>query len=335
MTTTTANSATTNHSLVGNALQLLAVGLGPYIVAMLRRAAGRGHYVPHDVDTFGDVEGDVAVMLRVMSSGWNEVFRDHLGPVERSLVSEIRETRNKWAHMEPFDDDDLDRALDSIGRLLVGVGAHNEGDRVNRAKHRLRRRRYGSESSASVGVAEERESVAPAPTPHEPPPAPSLQHTAAPHPTEAIRPQPPAPEPAPVEIPPTPGVDRGEHMAVLIQRGVSCRQQGEFHTAIASFGKAISINREHVEAWYHRALTWGHMGEFERAINDFNRVISLDREFADAYNGRGYALFCLGDDPKAIADFEVAMEIDPDDELTRTNLEKAQRRWAERGAGHQ
>ena len=68
-----------------------------------------------------------------------------------------------------------------------------------------------------------------------------------------------------------------------------------------------------------------------RAINAFNRVLSLAREFADAYNGRGYAQFCLGDDPKAIADFEEAMKIDPDDELTRTNLEKARQRWAQRG----
>ena len=128
-----------------------------------------------------------------------------------------------------------------------------------------------------------------------------------------------------------PGVDNGDQIESLIQQGVASRQQGEFHTAITSFGKAISINREHADAWYHRALTWGHMGEFERAINDFNRVISLDHGFADAYNGRGYALFCLGDDPRAIADFEQAMQIDPDDELTKTNLEKAQQRWADRG----
>ena len=81
---------------------------------------------------------------------------------------------------------------------------------------------------------------------------------------------------------------------------------------------------------YGLAQEFVKLGEFERAINDFNRVISLDRGFADAYNGRGYALYCLGDDPKAIADFEVAIEIDPDDELTRSNLDAAQRRWAER-----
>ena len=328
MTSTTTNT-TTNHSLVGNALQLLAVGLGPYIAGMLRRAAGRGHYVPDDADTFGDVEGDVAIMLKVMSTGWNEVFRDYLGPIERSLVSELRETRNRWAHMESFDDDDLDRALDSIGRLLMGVGARNEGERVNRAKHRLRRRRYGSADYESSPMADEAEPAV-AEKRHAPsvPQKNGSEHHEAPPATPQY-----ATEPTSVHMPPTPGVDNGEHMDTLIERGVACRQQGDFHLAITSFGKAISINREHAIAWYHRALTWGHMGEYERAINDFNRVISLDREFADAYNGRGYALFCLGDDPKAIADFEQAMLIDPNDDLTRANLERAQQRWDERQMG--
>ena len=366
--TTTKNSNTTksnNHSLVGNALQLLGVGLGPYVTRMLREAAGRGQYVPDDADIYGDVEGDVAMMLKVMVSGWNDVFRDHLGSYERSLVSELRETRNRWAHMDTFNEDDLDRALDSIERLLTGVGARNEGDRVSRAKDRLRRTRYGSADAAATRTTGEREPAAQAPTSR--PVSPESQY-AAPEPAPAAsqyverepapaappyaerEPAPAAPqfaerepmqaaprytasEPAPTPTPPAYGIDGGDQMDALIQRGVASRQQGDFQTAITSFGKAISLNREHVEAWYHRALTWGHMGEFERAINDFNRAISLDREFADAYNGRGYAFFCLGDDPKAIADFEQAMLIDPHDDLTRINLEKAQKRWAERNSG--
>ena len=314
MTTTSTTTKSTNHSLVGNALQLLAAGLRPYVVSRLREAAGRGHYVPDDVDTVGDLEGDVAVMLRVMAAGWNEVFRDHLGPVERSLVSEIRETRNRWAHMESFDEDDVDRALDSIGRLLMSIEARVEGERVHNAKHQLRRRRYGSDQSAEAPASRMRESVRPT-------------HHAEPFHPDA---NPPEPTPAYGDIPPTPGIDGGERMESLIRQGVSCRQQGDFQSAITSLGKAISINREYAVAWYHRALTWGHMGQFERAINDFNRVISLDRRFADAYNGRGYAQFCLGDDPKAIADFEAALDLDPDDDLTRANLEKARRRWSQR-----
>ena len=322
-TATMTNTNNTNHSLVGNALQLLGVGLGPYIAGRLREAAGRGQYVPDDIDTLGDMEGDVAVMLRVMAAGWNEIFRDYLGPIERSLVSEIRETRNRWAHLESFDEDDLDRALDSVGRLLTAIGARAEGDRVHTAKHRLRRRRYGSDRStvASETVPSEiaeREPVASTPYLKQPPAEPPAQPT----------------QPEPHVMPPTPGVDGGAQMDTLVKEGISCRQQGNFQMAIASFGKAISISREHPDPWYHRALTWGHMGQYERAINDFNRVISLDSSFADAYNGRGYAQFCLGDDPKAIADFESAMELAPDDELTRANLEKAQRRWAQRGGGY-
>ena len=318
MTTTTTGNAT-YHSLVGNALQLLAAGLGPYISVRLRDAAGRGHYVPDDVDTFGDVEGDVAVMLRVMAAGWNEIFRDHLGPIERSLVSEIRETRNRWAHMETFSEDDLDRALDSIGRLLTAIGAQAEGDRVHKAKHRLRRRRYGSDPTVSPPDEQQREPIAAAPPPQ---------------PEPERRPTQPEAKPSPMELaaaPPTSGVDFGSNLESYVQEGVHCRQQGNFHAAIASFGKAINVNREHPDPWYHRALTWGHMGQYERAINDFNRVISLDRTFADAYNGRGFAQFCLGDDPKAIADFEEAMNLAPDDELTRANLARARKRWAERG----
>lgn len=317
-TTTTTNNAT-NHSLVGNALQLLGAGLGPYVTGRLREAAGRGNYVPDDVDTLGEVESDVAVMLRVMTVGWNDVFREYLGPVERSLTSELRETRNRWAHMESFDEDDLDRALDSIGRLLTAVGAQAEGDRVHKAKHRLRRRRYGSDPTATAPNEPQREPIAAAPP---------LQ------PEPERRPTQPEAKPSPMEpaaAPPTSAVDFGSDLESYIQEGVHCRQQGNFQMAIASFGKAININRQHPDPWYHRALTWGHMGQYERAINDFNRVISLDSSFADAYNGRGYAQFCLGDDPKAIADFEEAMTLAPDDELTRANLEKAKRRWAERG----
>ena len=53
------------------------------------------------------------MLLRVMWDQWNPVFRDTLGFAERSLVSELREVRNKWAHQETFSTDDAYRALDS------------------------------------------------------------------------------------------------------------------------------------------------------------------------------------------------------------------------------
>ena len=146
----TAPAPYNNHSLVGEALRLLAAGLGPYVSDKMSEAVDAGRYTPDDSEALGEIAGDISVTLRVMAMAWNDVFRDHLGPAERSLVSEIRETRNRWAHQDAFDDDDLDRALDSIGRLLAAVGAINEAKRIDGAKHRLRLRRYGTPAAQAA-----------------------------------------------------------------------------------------------------------------------------------------------------------------------------------------
>ena len=185
-----------NHSLVGEALKLLAAGLGPYVTGQLQDAVANGRYALSDADAVSEIAGDVAVMLRVMVMAWNDVFRDCLGQTERSLVSEIREIRNQWAHLESFNDDDLDRALDSVGRLLTAVAAADEAERVNRAKHRLRRKRYGAPPPKAAST-----DTAPAPV-SEPPgtaPAPvSEPPGTAPAPVS----EPPGTAPAPVSEPP-------------------------------------------------------------------------------------------------------------------------------------
>ena len=305
-----------NHSLVGNGLNLLAAGLGPYVVDKMTNAVAAGRYQPTDASAVGEIAGDVAVMLRLMAAAWNDVFRDCLGPVERSLVSEIREIRNRWAHLETFDDDDLDRALDSIGRLLAAVGAVKEADRVNRAKHRLRIRRYGVPSAPPA---------APAPAEPEPEPVP------------APRPQPPvAALPANV---PTPGNDERQSRPQVappdgssqitaeaddhIRRGVAYRREEKFEQAMAEFELAVGINQDNPDAWYHRGLAWGLMGEHRSAIADFSRAIALAPEYADAYNCRGYALLCLSEYRLALRDLEQASRLNPDDELTQRNLRQA------------
>ena len=81
---------------------------------------------------------DVAALLKLMWEGWNEVFGRTLGRAEHSLVSELRDIRNKWAHQEPFSSDDADRALDSVARLLTAISAP-QADEVGKMKMELRR----------------------------------------------------------------------------------------------------------------------------------------------------------------------------------------------------
>ena len=70
---------------------------------------------------------------------WNTVFRDILGPPERSLVSELRTVRNQWAHNEQFSSNDAIRALDSAERLLQAVSAADQATEVGQMRMDLMR----------------------------------------------------------------------------------------------------------------------------------------------------------------------------------------------------
>ncbi len=140
----------TNHERVGKALAQLKAGLSPFVDREVNAAIDDNILSISRLKSFIDDpilvnksigEWDVAALLKLMWDIWNELFRKTLGFSERSLVSEIRDWRNKWAHQEPFSSDDAYRALDSIARLLTAVSAP-EADEVEKAKMELLRVRF-------------------------------------------------------------------------------------------------------------------------------------------------------------------------------------------------
>lgn len=141
--------AMTNYERVGKALELLRAGLAEFVEREFQRAFGNNAQVKA-LQFLGDDrmasqkpihQWDSAALLKVMWEGWNEVFRQTLGPVERSLVSELRIWRNKWAHQEPFSTDDAYRALDSAERLLNAISAP-QAEELTRMKQELLRVRH-------------------------------------------------------------------------------------------------------------------------------------------------------------------------------------------------
>src|SRR5713101_3894114 len=92
---------------------------------------------------------DVHGIFTIMWDQWNDVFSKHLGRADRTLISELRDVRNRWAHQEPFTTDDAYRALDSIHRLLSAVSAP-EAAEVDRQKQELLRIRF-EEQARSAG----------------------------------------------------------------------------------------------------------------------------------------------------------------------------------------
>jgi hypothetical protein len=141
--------AISNQERVGKAMELLRIGLAPFaereIKSQNQEQSGepaRTHFGDeHAVGKKPIAEWDVAALLRLMWEEWNAVFGRTLGRAERSLVQELRDCRNKWAHQEPFSSDDADRALDSIARLLTAVSAP-QADEVGKMKMELRRLTY-------------------------------------------------------------------------------------------------------------------------------------------------------------------------------------------------
>jgi len=141
--------ATTNHERVGKALELLRAGLSLFVGREFKSAfrddtaAQAARFLAEDrLNAKKPItQWDVAALLRVMGEAWNEVFRQTLGPLERSLLAELRDWRNKWAHQETFSSDDTYRALDSAARLLAAVSAR-EVEEVDRMKMELQRLRF-------------------------------------------------------------------------------------------------------------------------------------------------------------------------------------------------
>ena len=85
---------------------------------------------------------DPQFLLKTLWDYWNPVFGRVLGRSERSMVSLLRDVRDRWAHNEAFTSDDAYRALDAIQMLLQSVAATSQADEVGKSKDELLRLRY-------------------------------------------------------------------------------------------------------------------------------------------------------------------------------------------------
>jgi hypothetical protein len=158
--------AISNHERVGKSLELLKDGLRPYVEremkaqhAQLWFEEAKASVSDSQASLFGtedEPQWDIAATLAVMWNQRNIVFKKTLGRAERTLVSELREVRNRWAHQNPFSGDDAYRALDSAGRLLTAVSAM-QADEVEKMKMELLRVRFDEqvrgEKRKSAGTA--------------------------------------------------------------------------------------------------------------------------------------------------------------------------------------
>jgi Swt1-like HEPN len=147
---------------VTRALDALSTGLAPYVEKQLQSVY---HEQWRDVvqQSFRDDRAsnkptqeerwDAHSLLTVMWDQWNRAFRGRLDHAERSLVSELREYRNRWAHQVDFNFDDTYRILDSAERLLAAVQAEERGA-ISREKNDLLRAHFNHEARTAYRKAQ-------------------------------------------------------------------------------------------------------------------------------------------------------------------------------------
>jgi hypothetical protein len=100
--------AISNRERVGRALDALKNGLYPFIEREMKVSYGDNWLnvaedclpISYTARKTGEalIKEDVSALLIVMWEMWNDVFKKTLGRSDRSIVSELRETRNAWAH---------------------------------------------------------------------------------------------------------------------------------------------------------------------------------------------------------------------------------------------
>ncbi|MCY4556609.1 MAG: Swt1 family HEPN domain-containing protein [Chloroflexi bacterium] len=117
-----------NRHVIDEALNIFAIGLRPFVAEKTNQK----------------VDADPSALIRLMLERWEDAFHRPLGYRVKNLLYEIRDIRNGWAHnSRHFDDDETDRALDSMERLLEAIGAAEQAAQLKWSKEQYRVARYG------------------------------------------------------------------------------------------------------------------------------------------------------------------------------------------------
>ena len=142
--------AMNNRERVGKAFDLLSEGLRDEVDEVMTKVYDTADWpeawAKADAQRRGGpqrtlTKHDVQVQLRAITEeGYH--FKDVLSRAQQGFASELRETRNHWAHNEPFSSDDTSRALDTIERLLQAVGSVDSANDVRKIRLDLQRTVY-------------------------------------------------------------------------------------------------------------------------------------------------------------------------------------------------
>jgi len=114
-----------------------------------------------------------------------------------------------------------------------------------------------------------------------------------------------------------------------VSAGNEALSRGDAATALGHYEKAIGAHPDAGEAWYDKGLALHALGRHEEAAEAFTQALARRRDGslgAKDYTNLGNALAAMDRLDDAMRSYRSALEIDPDDEVARQNLEVLLRR---------
>ena len=138
-------AALTNKERVGRALDLVAEGLGPWMVTALH--AKYGDNWASEVGRTAGLTGrdatpnhsDPAYLFWVLDKQWHGVFKDQLSFEDKRATSALWDARKEWAHGERISSERTERVLMDAEHILRSIGAVAQADRADEMRREFRR----------------------------------------------------------------------------------------------------------------------------------------------------------------------------------------------------
>lgn len=146
--------AISNRDRVSKALEVLKEPLITYVETQMESNLGAGWSdelsmrlkTRLDTDRKGIYKWDNYSLLRTIDVFWNDVYSNSLDKTHRSWVHEILDTRNKFAHDEPFSSEQTLRALDTMQLFLEAISASAFALAIKKIKYDLQREVFSKQA---------------------------------------------------------------------------------------------------------------------------------------------------------------------------------------------
>jgi len=157
--------AKSNRERVGNVIDVLKSGLGPFVLREykmfykgqhyldeLRKVISSGGYAPPSFGTEEEAKEmvDTQGWLNAISRRWMEIFNQKLGRSERAYVNELQDMRNDWAHQGAFTNEEARRVADTATLLFKAINMPKHAEYTQKVVQVLQREQFAAEQKRSV-----------------------------------------------------------------------------------------------------------------------------------------------------------------------------------------